>query len=229
MKTRMRWSGRGSLVPALLATCALPGPALAQDADFCRNGLFGEENHDYGVAEVAGSGRLYFLDDMDGCPNTAPACRQRAYVIPRDRVVTGRTKGDYVCAYFPNDGGGTAGWVARARLRPVAIDLEPALDAWNGEWADGDNYVDFSVVRDALWVEGQAYWPSANPSLEERPGGPNVGEIAGVVQVEGNRAFEPECEVRFTLLGDYLLVSDPMRRCDGANVTFSGVYTRPRR
>jgi hypothetical protein len=221
-----RWKIAGL---ALAATFACETATAQDDADFCRNGLFGEEAEDVGVAEVLGTERLYFLEDMNGCPNATAACRQQSYVIPGDRLITARTKGEYVCAYYPNAGGGSAGWVPRNRLRQEAVDREPGLYEWAGEWADGDSTVDFSASSNALWVEGYAFWPSASPDPKLRPGGPNIGEVVGLVQVDGNRAFEPECEIRFTLLGDYLVVSDPTRHCDGMNVTFSGVYTRPRR
>lgn len=74
-----------------------------------------------------------------------------------------------------------------------------------------------------------AYWPSASPSPEQRPGGPNMGEIGGLVSLSGSTAFEPECKVTFHLLGDILIASDPTRHCDGMNVTLSGVYLRKKR
>jgi hypothetical protein len=213
-----------------LAGCVLAQPVLAQEDDgSCRNGMFAEENNEFGVARVVGAGRLYFLQDLDGCPNATAACRQRAYVITGDRLVTGRSKGAYVCAYFPNSGGGSAGWVDRSRLRAETVNPRPTLAAWAGTWKDFDNRVTLSSVRGGLEVEGEAFWPSANPSLEERPGGPNTGEIGGRLELDGNRAFEPECRVRFMLLGRYLIVADPTRSCDGFNVAFTGVYLRARR
>jgi hypothetical protein len=220
---------RGLSALAALAACGFSAPAWAQDDGTCRNGLFGDQNSEFGAAHVIGSGRLHFLEDMDGCPNATAACRQRAFVVPGDRLVTGRSKQGYVCAYFPNRGGGTAGWVEKSRLRIDAINPRPPLTAWRGTWADGDNHISFSIRRGALVVDGEAFWPSANPSLKDRPGGPNLGNVGGPLEVAGNSAREPECDVHFVLLGDVVVASDQSRQCDGANVSFSGVYTRSRR
>lgn len=202
----------------------LNGPARAEDDGMCRNGLFAEENDSFALARITGPGKAHFLDDMDGCPNSAAACRRKAYVLPGDRVVTGRSRGGYVCAYFPNKAGGSAGWMPRERLAPLAI--APRPEQWLGSWADGDNWLRIGRSKVGLRVTGMAFWPSALPSPQDRPGGPNMGEIDGPLRVNGTRAEEPGCRVTFQLLGDVLIASDPHRLCDGMNVTFSGVYLR---
>src|SRR5689334_3298362 len=96
---------------------AAPASAAVDDGT-CRNGGFPIENTDFGLAIIKGAGRAYLLYDMDGCPNTSPQCRKagEGYVFRGDRVVTGRTTGDYVCAYYPSRGGGSAGWIDKSRL-----------------------------------------------------------------------------------------------------------------
>jgi hypothetical protein len=212
----------------LLGVCVLhASPALAREDDgSCRNGMFAEENENFGLARVIGRGSARFYEDMGICPAQSAACLQKSYVVPGDRVVTGRSKGAFVCAYFPNKGGGSAGWMLRARLAPIPANPSPPLSVWLGRWENFDDWVVFRRKGHQLAVEGQAYWPSASPSLKERPGGPNMGEIVGPVQVSGNRAFEPQCKVSFHLLGDILVIADPTRECDGMNVAFTGVYLR---
>jgi hypothetical protein len=83
---------------AALVACALSSPAFGQDDGFCRNRMFSEDTSDFAVGQVVGRGRLSFLEDMNGCPAATAACRQRTYVVPGDRLVTGRSKGAYVCA-----------------------------------------------------------------------------------------------------------------------------------
>ena len=207
---------------------AAASPAMAEiDDGFCRNGIFGVENPSVGLAVIAGKRRAYFIEDMDGCPNAEPRCRQKSYVTPGDTVITGRNKGRYVCAFFPNKGGGSAGWIESTRLRPIAVRQNPALREWVGQWSDlGNPEVRFFLRRGTLTVEGDSYWPSPNPSPEERPGGPNTGNISEAVQVTGNRAHAPECNVRFTLLGDWLVAADLDMQCGGMNVSFTGVYRR---
>ena len=210
---------------------ALSAPAAAAiDDDFCRNGIFGVQNPSVGLAVISGRGRAYFLEDMDGCPNAETRCRQNSYVIPGDTVVTGRSKGRYACVFFPNKGGGSAGWIESTRLRRIPIRQNPAIREWVGQWSDlGNPEVRFYVSLGRLMVEGDSYWPSPNPPLSERPGGPNVGNIGEAVRVTGNRAHAPDCNISFTLLGNLLVAADPDMECGGANVSFTGVYRRRRR
>ncbi|MBK6801410.1 MAG: hypothetical protein IPG83_08000 [Novosphingobium sp.] len=221
-----------ALIAGLACVLALAqaAPALAQaDDGFCRNGLFGEENPGFGLARITGTDKARFYLDADGCPRQSAACLDKPYVLPGDRVVTGRSKAGFTCVYFPNAGGGTAGWMPAARLTALRVDPAPPLAAWLGRWNDHDNTLRFTRRRDGLWVEGRAYWPSARPDPAFRPGGPNIGTMAGMVGRTGNRGSEPGCGVTFHLLGDIIVAADPGRACDGMNVTFSGVYLRQKR
>jgi hypothetical protein len=219
----------GAAAFALALAIGQAGTALAQTDDgFCRNGMFAEENTTFGLARIVGKGKSRFYEDMKGCPVATAACLQKSYVLPGDRVVTGRSKGEFVCAFYPNKVGGSAGWMPRSRLAAIRVDPAPPLARWLGRWSEYDNWVRFTRKRNGLHVEGEAFWPSANPPLSVRPGGPNMGGVVGPVTVSGNRAFEPECKVSFHLLGDILVVADPSRHCDGMNVAFTGVYQRSR-
>lgn len=210
----------------LLLAMSSPGAAAISD-DFCRNGTFGVQNPSVGLAIITGKGRAYFVEDMDGCPSAERRCRQNSYVIPGNTVVTGRSKGRYVCVFFPNRGSGSAGWMEFTRLRRVPVRQNPPIREWVGQWSDlGNPEVRFYVHRGRLMVEGDSYWPSPNPSLSERPGGPNVGNIGETVRVTGNRAHASECNISFTLLGDLLVAADSDMQCGGANVSFTGVYRR---
>lgn len=215
---------------ALILALGQAPAALAQaDDGSCRNGMFAEENDSFGLARIIGKDKARFHGDMDGCPMLSAACLQTTYVVPGDRVVTGRSKGAFTCVYFPNKVGGTAGWMLSTRLAALPIDPHPQLTNWLGRWNHYDNSVRFTRQGRGLRVDGNAYWPSANPSPKQRPGGPNLGQIGGAVTVNGNLAFESECKVSFHLLGPIVIVADPARACGGMNVAFTGVYLRQRR
>lgn len=204
--------------------------AVTTDDGSCRNGSFPVQNESFGLATIGGQGRAYFLGDMDGCPNAEARCRERTYVIPGNRVVTGRTSGAYVCVYYPSRGGGTAGWMEATRLVPVAVAANPPRAAWLGDWSEeGNPRLTFLARGNGLSVEGEAYWPSPNPSPRDYPGGPNVGNVGETLEVSDNRARAPECNLSFTLLGELLVAADPDMQCGGMNVSFSGVYRRGRR
>jgi hypothetical protein len=222
----MRW-----LAVLLLASAATASAQPVEEWDFGRNGLFPEEPP-FAHAEVAGQGRLRFLEDMDGCPDKGAACPARGYVIPGDKVLTSKVHGAYTCAFYPSRGGGTAGWVETARLRPLPVEPAPRAEAWIGQWSsEGNPVVTIRRSGEELGIDGEAYWPSPNPPVEERPGGPNIGSIGGAFRVTGSRAEYDEgdgCQVSFTLVGDLLIAGDN-HRCGGMNVSFSGVYKRTSR
>ena len=213
----------------LLATLS-PLAALASDltdGGSCRNGAFPSEQSGFALAKVVGTPRLYLLGDMDGCPAKGePACRQRSYVVSGDTVVTGRDLGGYRCAFFPNKVGGSAGWVDRSKLQALPVPA-PTLQAWSGDWKDSDNGLQIRVRDGQLHVQGDAYWPSANPTLAERPGGPNIGAVSAQAVPRGARVdfVEDTCTVHAQLLGDVLIVADNSE-CGGMNVRFNGVYRR---
>ena len=204
--------------------------ARAQAPDtICANGEFPSEAT-IGQAKVAGAGRLYFLNGGDGCPSEAATCRQRAYVVGGDMVLTGRTLGAYTCAFYPNRVDGSAGWVETARLTAQPIIAAPALTAWAGHWVDGDDKITLTVKKGLLSADGDAWWPSAHPPASQYPGGPNEGELSGDAAPKANRVVftdnDPNgCTATLTLAGELLLVADN-GGCGGMNVTFSGVYTR---
>mgnify|MGYP000885066726 FL=1 len=217
---------RSLFLLAMLSPLAAAASDLA-DGGSCRNGLFPSAQSGFALARVVGTQRLYLLGDMDGCPAKGePACRQRSYVVSGDTVVTGRDLGAYRCAFYPNKVGGSAGWVDRSKLQPLPV-ATPSLQDWAGDWKDGDNGLRISVRGGQLHVEGDAYWPSANPTPEQRPYGPNMGQVEAQATPRGSQVdfVEDSCTVHAQVLGDVLVVSDNSE-CGGMNVRFDGVYRK---
>jgi hypothetical protein len=202
-------------------------PALAATDDGrCANGGFPRENADFGLATINGLGRARLLVDITGCPKSATWCEH--YVLPGNRVVTGRTMDDYVCVYFPNRVGGSAGWVNKSRLRLSATVSSPPASSWLGRWSDeGNPSVRVTLAGAILHVDGEAFWPGPNPEKGWPIGWPHTGEIEGELTVEGNRGVydNGECKIDFSLVGDTLIARDNSQ-CGGANVRFDGVYRR---
>lgn len=214
---------------ALMLAATTAAHAQAPDMT-CRNGSFPATEKSIGLAKVVGADRLVFLNDTDGCPNETVACRQRAYVVAGNQLLTGRSAGLYVCAFFANRVGGSAGWVERSRLSPLPVPPSPPLSAWTGHWANGDDTIDLTAKAGALTADGSAWWPSANPSPAQFPGGPNVGDLGGTARPNGARVVftdnDPSgCTATLTLVGTLLVVADN-GGCGGMNVSFSGVYQR---
>lgn len=229
---RRTWS-RPALL--LLALCCAGSGARAQDeggnpANWCRNGAFARDSGAFGLARVKGEkgSRLHFYGDEEGCPGPAAKCRQKAYLIPGNEVLTSRTFGDWVCAWYqPARGAEKVGWLPADRLGAVADAENPPLASWVGTWGFYDNSLRLSRGRRAgvLRVAGDATWQGVNP------GNVHVGELSGEAAPSGNAlklGEDPDdCRATLRLVGPYLVVADN-KRCGGHNVTFDGVYRRKR-
>jgi hypothetical protein len=206
------------------------GQSASVDDSFCRNGGFPTEQTEFALAQVVGQGKLHFLDDMHGCPReNDESCIGGAYVVSGDTVIVGRARGNYLCVFYPNKRGGTAGWVQASRLRTIDFDKKPALEAWAGLWTDDDDTLAIKVVNGRLAVNGHAYWPARNPPADQFPGGAHFGGIRGVAAPDGNDIVwsEDDCIVNAHFLRDLLIVGDN-GQCGGMNVRFDGVYRRHR-
>jgi len=145
-------------------------------------------------------------------------------------VITGTKTGAYICAFFPSRNGGSAGYVRQDEIAPQSLPASLPPAAWNGTWLDGDNRIVLRADDGRLTASGTAYWPSANPSPRQRPGGPNLGEMSGTATPNGNTVVfagnnPADCRVTLTLLPPFLLAADNMN-CGGMNVSFAGVYRR---
>jgi hypothetical protein len=200
----------------------------ALDAQMCRNGLFADDDVAFSLAKVTGNAPLHFLDDASGCPEKGEAdCQQKAYVLPGDPLVIGKHKGTFLCAFYPNRVGGSAGWIPGERVQSVAMDPAPPASQWKGVWIDGDDVIRITANGAALHAKGEAWWPSKNPPRDEIPGGPNLGSIDATAAPARNVVVfnDGACRVQATLLDGFLVVSDN-RACGGMNVRFDGVYRR---
>lgn len=202
--------------------------AWAQDDMMCRNGLFPSEPP-FAPAEVQGRDRAFFHADMNGCPWSGNDCRARTYLVPGDKVITGRFANGYACTFYPSKGRGTAGWMRVDRLRPLPVEADPPHSAWAGKWSsEGNPQVHLREEGGRILVEGVAFWPGPEPT--QMYPSPHIGEIHGPISVFGNRgrySDENLCEIDFTLLGDFLIAGDN-GQCGGMNVSFSAVYRRVR-
>jgi hypothetical protein len=226
-------AGTGLAARTALVLLALAGAAAtrAQTPDAtCRNGSFPTDETSIGQAQVIGQGRLWLLNDDNGCPTAAAKCRGPTSVRTGATLLSGHRLGTYVCAFDPVSG--DAGYVDTARLKPLPVDASPPLKAWVGRWREGDDVIRLTAKGAALTADGQAWWPSAHPSTRQFPGGPNTGDLSGTATPRGavvifaDDASDPQaCKATLRLVGADLVVADN-GACGGMNVSFTGVYRR---
>jgi len=198
--------------------------AAADDADFCRNGLFPHEQAqlDLGVIQGRPNERVHFYDDNDGCPAKGAACRRTSYLIPGDAVVVGKRNADWACVWYEGRKHESVSWVPMrsVALRPTAP-LDRAQD-WTGLWTDGTSSIRIAPAgKDgALHMVSKLRW-------EGGEGRANFGGMEGVLARQGARAgaVQGECRVALSRIGDYL-VADDNGACGGMNVRHTSMYRR---
>lgn len=210
---------------ALLAPGALlaAAPALAQTADpACNSGDF-PMHPEFNIATVgAATPKLYFFKDGEGCPEKGNSCQTRAFAVAGDRLLVGKNRGAWSCAWYPGKRLETAGWVRNGDL---TLQVGPTPADWGGKWKARNSSGIINVTgRDGAWtVQGKA---SSGSGAALR-----VGELNGELKVQGGRAHlggtrAAECGADLTRAGDFLIVHDN-GQC-GAGVRFDGVYARMR-
>jgi hypothetical protein len=203
--------------------------AQTTDEDMCRNGLFPSQQ-EFHLATVTGTApRLYFFNDWDGCPQKGASCQTKAYVVPGDRLLLGKTHGEWTCAWYQGKSRETVGWV---RKRDLSMQGEPAVQTtnWLGTWKEvykGPGKIVISRVGDTLQVGGDTRWIGQNTE--------NFGGISGKLVISGRHGHVGaasgketyECGADMVRIGDFLIVHDN-GQCGGLNVRFDGLYVRAR-
>lgn len=210
----------------VLGAAGAYGQVEGNPENWCRNGLFPKDSESYSIAQIRGRSRVYFRDDVEGCPD-GKKCRKKSYVIPGDEVIVSRTYGNFACAWFqPKSGYETVGWIPVSVLNFKTGRAGGPSD-FEGSWRFYDNTVTIRQKKaPGTWqVTGEAFWKGLGDNI-------HIGELEGEGRSTGSRleygdpaGGQYECLARFIRVGRYLIGSDN-GNCGGANVTFNGVYVR---
>jgi hypothetical protein len=223
----------------IIAACA----ARADDTP-CRDIPELSSNPSMTLGHIAsGAARVHFVKDalaQAGCPNQSPACTERAYLVPGDRVMVTATHEAFACATYVNaSGADRSGWLPADAVVPDKP--EPVAPAdWLGKWSRIEADIRVKAEKaGALRIEGDATYGALDPGRVKR-GAVNAGSIEGEVTPAGDRLNfamgdgvtlpadkgDPiSCKVWMQRVGPWLVVNDN-NNCGGFNVTFRGIYTR---
>lgn len=210
-----------ALLFSAMAAAALPVLAAdAADPELPCNQLL-PDDADLRLGQMIGPGRVAFLIDGPSCPGPAAACRSSVAARPGQKLLLGRSRPGYVCAF---DGrADMTGWLPQQRVMAQPVDPTPPLAAWIGTWRLSDNSIVLKQVAESVEADGEAYWPGKNVMPA------NEGAFAGTAKPSGNRLHfgddQQGCQVDMTLAGLFLIVADN-RGCGGHNVSFTGIFTR---
>lgn len=224
---------------AIIAAC----PARGEDA-LCGSIPELSANPALVLGHITSAVNVHFIKDagaQPGCPSRAPACAERAYLVPGDRVIVSTRRDAFVCATYINARGiDRSGWLP---ADAVAHDdgVAPVAPAdWLGKWSRIEADITVKAGKaGALRIEGDATFGAKDPARVRR-GAVNLGNIEGDVTPAGDRLSfaigdgatlpvdkgdEFGCKVWMRRVGPWLIVNDN-NNCGGFNVTFRGFYTR---
>lgn len=172
-------------------------------------------------------GRVYFINDFsgEGCPSTQSKCLTRSYVVKTDRVIIAHQYKDYTCSWFEPQNPqtpGTIGFLPTAALNIEQQEPAKPTAAVMGGWQDGRNVLLIEPAMEGVKLSGEAFWQGAAGQV-------NTGYVDGFAQLVGNHiSLNGACSVEARQIGEFLVVSSSSSSggCGGANVSFTGVYTK---
>ena len=169
------------------------------------------------------------------CPADTATCQRKAYLVPGDLVLTGRTNGPFACIAYESTKGKRAnwtnGWIRSDSLAPVAPSRVRRLADWTGTWKHPMGEITIEEGGSGkLMIEGiQAYKGAQNVQTgvlgaEVTPTG-DLLAFADDGKTPFDQAKDAECQVRMQRVGKFLVVEDN-GGCGGVMVTFTGFYQR---
>lgn len=232
------------LQAAAIAMALLPAPSDAQSADGQCGSATTAIDSQLGIARIASSrARVNFVmsrhDGRKECPAATPVCREKAFLVARDVVVTQPSEiGGFVCSTFVNARGHeTTGWLPAEALEVVPFGA-PTASSYVGRWQRTEAVITIKAGRNGgVVVDGAATWGAQDRGRAAR-GAVNTGEIGGAGRFVGNTVLvadddvktfqtapDTACAVQMRVVANYLLVQDN-GACGGANVSFTGIYVR---
>jgi hypothetical protein len=206
-KASMCWFSKVPLLAALAVCHAADSPPrkLCEFAGF--------ENPKIAIVASRKPVTVYF-----GCSPDSKCIA--AALRPGDPLVIYGTEGNWTCGYHADAKGAAPVWAPSSELRPVEPDTMPSLDAWLGQWRNGEDHVTIKRTGNELQMSGDAVWHGLGQNV-------HTGEFSGTATPEGNRVHyvEGECTIDFALVGNFLVLNDNSQ-CGGVNVRFWGIWRR---
>jgi hypothetical protein len=234
-----------TIAAALLLICATLSAARADEGPGDCLGVDFDAAHPVTIAKItAEQPRAYFITsayDDAACPNDSDACRAKAYLIPGDLVLLGKSfsqngKGPYTCVAYEKASDRrvrwTNGWLPAARLAKVQPSQAPSRADWLGDWTHASGDIAITAGKNGAFnIHGEGFYQGAQ-NVQTGVLDAVAKPENGVLQFadDGSVPFakakdDAECLVRMQRV-DALLVVEDNGGCGGVSVSFTGFYKR---
>jgi hypothetical protein len=228
---------------ALFALFVAAAPAIAEsneEPDDCLGVGFDVQKPVVIAGIIAGAPKVFYVKsawEAESCPSDSEACRRKAYLVPGDLVLSGKTHGPCTCIAYQSPRGKkqvwTSGWIPSVSLSVVAPSHPTRLSDWIGTWSHAGGEITIKPGENGkLSIQGLHVYRAAlnvHTGTIEAEAQPAAGMLA--FAGDGTTPFDdPEedaCRVRMQRLGAFLVVEDD-GTCGGIMVTFTGFYQRRR-
>ena len=233
------------LAAALLAMTSVFAVTLchAQNAEApgdCR-GINFDPGHPVTIAKIiANQPQIHFLknvSDQASCPATTDVCQQKAYLIPGNQILVGKTDGAFSCVSYESAEARkvswTNGWLPTASMTPVMPSPATSRADWIGTWDHSAGHITIAYGKDGkLTIHGEGFYTAAqnvHTGVIDATAKPANGllQFADDGTTPFNKASDDKgsCLVRMQRIAALLVVEDN-NACGGVMVTFTGFYRK---
>jgi hypothetical protein len=227
-------------VAAALMTLAALGSAAADPTEAPGDCLGVDFNPQQPIAVgkvTAAKPRVNFVknvSDAAACPADTAACLERAYLVPGNLALIGKTYGAYACAVYESAQAKkvqwTGGWLPSASLTSAPRTPAPAAADWTGDWVHASGNITIANgAKGNLTIHGEGFYTAAQ-NVHTGVIDATAKPAQGLLQFadDGSIAFDDPkagCLVRMQRV-EALLVVEDNNSCGGVMVTFTGFYRK---
>jgi hypothetical protein len=230
------------MAAATLLVCGVAPAAAGEGPGDCL-GVDFDRQHSIAIGKItAAKPRVNFVksvSDNAGCPADSDACQEKAYLIPGDLALVGKTfsgkANTYSCAVYESAAAKkvrwTKGWLPAASMTPVTPAPAPARADWTGDWVHASGHITIANgANDAVTIQGEAFYDAAQ-NVHTGVIDATAKPARGLLQFadDGSTAFDKAsgdtCLVRMQRI-EALLVVEDNSGCGGVMVTFMGFYRK---
>ncbi len=228
------------LVIAALFTLPAFSPAVADDDQADCLGVDFVVQHPVTIAKIiADKPHTFFVKNVSddaSCPADNDACLAKAYLVPGDLVLVGKTHGAYTCVSYQSAAdrkqNWTNGWISAAAMTPVMPASASMPSDWVGGWVHAGGEIDIRAgKKGSVIIHGEQVYPAAQDvhnGVIDATAKPANGLLQfaddGSVPFD-KAAADATCLVRMQRIEALLVVEDNVQ-CGGVVVTFTGFYRK---